>query len=190
MTHLTRQLLSYAQGAKSQPCLTTVNKLVEDTMPALRRAVAPSVSVVADLCEPAIAVEMDATQMQMVLAAIVTNAAEAMSGDGIIRLRSENFTVPAGGTNSVLGVEHGTYVRLCIEDSGRGMDETTKRRMFEPFFSTKFQGRGLSMAAVLGIIKNHHGWIDVDTEPGRGTTVQINLPAAKPAEGQGNPGSP
>ncbi len=57
------------------------------------------------------------------------------------------------------------------------MDETTKRRIFDPFFSTKFQGRGLSMAAVYGIVYNHDGWISVDSELGKGTVVRIYLPA-------------
>ena len=74
------------------------------------------------------------------------------------------------------GEQHGEYVLLEIIDNGRGMDEAIKQRIFEPFFSTKFQGRGLSMAAVYGIIKNHHGSISIDSEAGKGTTVRIYLP--------------
>ena len=68
---------------------------------------------------------------------------------------------------------------LTIEDDGKGMDEETKNRVFEPFFTTKFAGRGLGMAATYGIIKNHDGWIFVDSEPGKGTTVTIFLPETK-----------
>jgi signal transduction histidine kinase len=68
------------------------------------------------------------------------------------------------------------YICIGIEDNGSGMDEETLRRIFEPFFSTKFTGRGLSMAAVLGIIKRHHGWIAVSSVIGKGTKVQIYLP--------------
>jgi signal transduction histidine kinase len=66
---------------------------------------------------------------------------------------------------------------LKIEDDGKGMDEETRKRVFEPFFSTKFTGRGLGMAAAYGIIKNHDGWISIASELGKGTTVCFYLPA-------------
>jgi signal transduction histidine kinase len=179
MTHLTRQLLAYAQGGKFQPCLTSFNKLLEDAMPVIRRAIAPSIRIETKLCEQIAMVKVDVTQMQMVLTAIVTNAVEAMLSDGTIRVSSENFFDDRETETHSMGHEPGTCVRLRIEDKGQGMDEDTKRRMFEPFFSTKFHGRGLSMAAVLGIVKNHHGWIDVETEVGKGTIVQISLPAVR-----------
>jgi signal transduction histidine kinase len=179
MTHLTRQLLSYAQGGKFQPCLTSLNKLLEGAMSMIRRAIAPSIRIDTNLCEEVATVKVDVTQMQMVLTAIVTNAAEAMQSDGRIRVTSENFRVDGEKEYHPVRLEPGPYVRLRIEDQGQGMDENTKRRMFEPFFSTKFHGRGLSMAAVLGIVKNHNGWIDVETEIGKGTIVQINLPAVR-----------
>jgi two-component system cell cycle sensor histidine kinase/response regulator CckA len=74
-------------------------------------------------------------------------------------------------------IKSGAYVCLTVEDTGRGMEESIRQRIFEPFFSTKFQGRGLSMAAVYGIIKNHGGFILVNSEPNRGTKVRIYLPA-------------
>ena len=64
-----------------------------------------------------------------------------------------------------------------IEDDGKGMDEITRNGIFEPFFTTKFQGCGMGMVAAYGIVKNHDGWISVDSELGKGTTVQIYLPA-------------
>ena len=70
------------------------------------------------------------------------------------------------------------YTSLTIKDDGNGMDEETRRRIFEPISSTKFQGRGLGMAAAYGIVKNHGGWIGVDSKLGKGTTVRIFLPAA------------
>jgi signal transduction histidine kinase len=180
MTHLTRQLLAYAQGAKFQTCLMPVNKLLEDTMPMIRRSIGPNILVDSKLGEPGAMVNVDITQMQMVLAAIVTNAAEAMLNGGTIHISAEDVMVQEAADKCPAGIRPGAYVRLCIEDSGQGMDENTKCRIFEPFFSTKFHGRGLSMAAVLSIVQNHHGWIDVETQIGKGTIVQINLPAARP----------
>jgi signal transduction histidine kinase len=68
---------------------------------------------------------------------------------------------------------------VTIEDNGTGMDENTCRRIFEPFFTTRFQGRGLGMSAAYGIIKNHGGWISVNSEPGKGSKVRIFLPKAE-----------
>jgi CheY-like chemotaxis protein len=74
----------------------------------------------------------------------------------------------------------GTYVELTVTDTGCGMDEATRNRVFEPFFSTKFTGRGLGMAAVLGIVRGHQGAIRIVSEVGKGTTVTVLLPAASP----------
>jgi len=71
------------------------------------------------------------------------------------------------------------YVCLTIEDNGAGMDENTCRRIFEPFFTTRFQGKGLGMSAAYGIIKNHGGWISVNSETGKGSKVRIFLPKAE-----------
>ena len=71
------------------------------------------------------------------------------------------------------------YVCLTVEDNGKGMSEETKSRIFDPFFTTQDLGRGLGMAAVYGIVKNHDGWIFVDSELGKGTVVRIFLPAFK-----------
>ena len=75
------------------------------------------------------------------------------------------------------GLKPGYYVCVTIEDDGKGMDKETRAGIFEPFFTTKFQGRGMGMAAVYGIVRNHDGWIYVESELGKGTTVQIYLPA-------------
>ena len=75
-------------------------------------------------------------------------------------------------------MQPGHYIRLRVWDDGKGMDRETRIHIFEPFFSTHFPGRGMGMAAVYGIVKNHGGWIGVDSRKGRGTTVRVYLPVA------------
>jgi len=178
MAHLTSQLLAYARGGKYNPKTMLLNKFVENTLPLLRHSINPHILMETDLPSLPYNIVADFTQMQMVLSAVVTNAAEAIEGHGCIRITAgiEDITGPYPH------IEPGRYACLKVEDDGKGMDEETKNRMFEPFFTTNFQGRGLGMAAVHGIIQNHDGWISVESELGKGTSVYIYLPAVYAAE--------
>lgn len=122
-------------------------------------------------------VKADRTKMQMVLSAVVTNAAEAIEGNGCTKITTEQEDVKEELAKLYLGVKPGNHVRLSVEDNGKGMDEQTRQRVFEAFLSTKFQGRGLGMASVYGIISNHGDWVSIDSEQGKGTVVYIYLPA-------------
>ncbi|MBW1783726.1 MAG: PAS domain-containing protein [Deltaproteobacteria bacterium] len=178
MTHLTGQLLAYAQGGKYQERTISLNDFIRETLPLVEHLISSSVYIDTDLPMDILPIKADLTQMQMVLSAVLSNSSEAMEGGmGRVRISTSNKKIDATFSKSHPGLEPGPYVCLTIEDNGRGMDETTKGRLFEPFFSTKFQGRGLGMAAVYGIIKNHNGSISVDSKPGAGTTVRIHLPA-------------
>jgi signal transduction histidine kinase len=109
--------------------------------------------------------------------AIISNASEAIDSTGCIRITGRNIEITEEKSKDFGGLEPGPYVCLKIEDDGMGMDEETRKRVFEPFFSTKFTGRGLGMAAAYGIIKNHDGWVSISSELGKGTTVFFYLPA-------------
>jgi CheY-like chemotaxis protein len=119
------------------------------------------------------------TQMHMVLSAVVINAAEAIEGQGQIIIRTSNKEIDEGVAKYNPGLKTGHYSCLTVQDYGKGMDAETKRKIFEPFFTRKFQGRGLGMAAVYGIVKNHGGWISVDSQLGKGTVVRIYLPVVE-----------
>jgi signal transduction histidine kinase len=121
-------------------------------------------------------IKADTAQLEMVLSAILTNASEALDDEGQIRVKTFEKDVDDVAAGAYPGMKPGRYVVLCITDNGKGMEEETKARIFEPFFSTKFQGRGLGMAAAYGIVKNHGGYIYIDSAPGNGTTVSIFLP--------------
>ncbi|MBP1727287.1 MAG: sensor hybrid histidine kinase [Deltaproteobacteria bacterium] len=182
MARLTSQLLAYAREGKYQPRTFSLSDFVEDILPVLRHAIDPEIRLETDLPHNVHPVEADPTQMQMVLSAVVANAAEAIEGKGRIRVSTGNEQITEEAARQHPDLTPGAYVRLRVDDDGKGMDENTRARMFEPFFTTKFHGRGLGMAAVYGIIKNHNGSIEVASQLGKGTVVRIYLPAAGDTE--------
>ena len=187
MVLLTNQLLAYAQGGRYIPTTVSLSEFVEDRIPLIKREISSAVRLETDLRRDTAHVNIDLTQMQMLLSAVILNAAEAINEAGCIRILTRNEKIDSDLLRDRLGLEPGPYVCLAVEDDGVGMDEETKRRLFEPFYSTKFQGRGLSMAAVYGIVKHHLGSISVDSNPGRGTVVRIYLPATN---GHSRPSGP
>jgi signal transduction histidine kinase len=177
MAILSAQLLAYSEGGKYQPRIISINRLLKDSLPILDHLIDLELSIETDFSKDDLKVEVDLTQMQMVLSAVVTNASEAMKDGGRIRFFTESQEVNEEFLKNYPEIIPGKYGCIVIEDDGKGMDDATKKRVFEPFFTTKFQGRGLGMAAAYGIVKNHDGWIFVDSELGVGTTVRICLPA-------------
>jgi two-component system, cell cycle sensor histidine kinase and response regulator CckA len=196
MSRLTTQLLAYAEGGKYQPKDLKINDFVIETLPILQHDLNPEVRVETHFPKDISYINADYAQMQMVLSAILANSNEAIEDEGIIRITAENKDLEQDFTKQHPGLKPGSHVCLTIEDDGKGMDEEARNGIFEPFFTTKFQGRGMGMAAAHGIVKNHDGWISVDSELGKGTTVQIYLPAIevevekpKKAKAEGGTGS-
>lgn len=177
---LTRQLMAYTgQGVYR---LTDVNLsvLVNGMVDLLHVSLNKDTQLELQLADSLPTFTADAAQVQQIILNLTVNAAEALAERaGRIRVRTylrdcdEAFLA----RNRIEArPAPGRYVALEITDNGCGMDETTQRRMFEPFFSTKFLGRGLGMAAVLGIVRGHHGAIIVDSAHGQGTTVTVLFP--------------
>ena len=177
MSDLTNQLLAYARGGRYHPIIISLIDFVEKTLPLIRHSIGQDIKIEIEMPNKALYIQADMTQMQMVLSGIITNAAEAIEGKGHLRIIAREEIV-----GPLPHFAQGRYARLTIEDNGKGMDEETKSRMFEPFFTTNFQGRGLGMAAVFGIIQNHGGWISVDSELGKGTQMHFYLPSVELAE--------
>ena len=184
MVHLTDQLLAYARAGKYLSTNISLSEFVEETLPMIQHKIAPAICVKTNLASDISNVEADMTQMHMAFSAVVINAAEAVEGQGQIIIRTSNKEIDEGIAKYNPGLKPGRYSCLTVQDDGKGMDAETKRKIFEPFFTRKFQGRGLGMAAVYGIVKNHGGWISVESQLGKGTVVRIYLPAveAKPKE--------
>ncbi len=134
--------------------------------------------------------QVDPHGVQQALAHLVTNAAEAqIEPDGAIVLAAERVEVTPERLRAARAADRavpGAYVAVEVRDSGAGMSAETLRRAFDPFFSTRFTGRGLGLPASLGIARGHDGAIEIESAPGRGTTVRLLLPfTASPARSTG-----
>jgi len=179
MMQLTAQLLAYARGGKFHAKTVLFSDFVRETLPLVKHTFSSAIDLDTDLLLGILNVKADLTQMQMVLSAVLTNASEAIEGKGRIRVACRDTIITDETVGDFPGLTPGNYANLTIIDDGKGMDKETRTLIFEPFFTTKFTGRGLGMAAAYGIVKNHDGWISVESEPGKGTAVQIYLPAVE-----------
>jgi two-component system cell cycle sensor histidine kinase/response regulator CckA len=183
---LANQVLAYSGGARFVVEKLNLNEMVREMVQLLETSVSRSARLEYDLGPGLPAVEGDATQLRQVLMNLVINASDAMGPQGG-EIRVSTGVTDADRTfldSSYFATDlpAGRYVTLEVADTGRGMDAATLSRIFDPFFTTKETGRGLGLAAVLGIIRSHRGAVRVYSEPGKGTTFRLLLPAlAEPA---------
>jgi signal transduction histidine kinase len=180
---LNRQMLMYAgEGHFLLQALDT-NALVADMSEVLGASIARRVMLTIELAPQLPAMVADATQIRQALAHLIANAVEAIGdADGTICVKTgvcELDEVELATLYHAPELPAGTYVTLAISDSGSGMDAATSARIFDPFFTTKVPGRGLGLAAVLGIVRGLRGAISVQSTPGQGTTMQLAFPASE-----------
>ena len=172
---LTRQLLAFSRRQVLQPTVVDLNRIVRETETMFRHLIRENIRLHTSL-EPGLgAVEADASQLEQVILNLVVNAADAIRDSGTIEIATAGTVVAAAGEGRLAG---GRYAVLSVSDDGVGMDDETRDRVFEPFFTTKELGRGtgLGLATVYGIVEQSGGSIDVESEPGRGTTFRVSLP--------------
>jgi len=166
--------------------LLDLNHLVTSMAQLLRASVSKAIRLELELCADPVAVQVDVTQMRQVILNLLTNAAEAIDAEsGNIWVRTGFVEVTASTARSLYAPTEppvGAYAFLEVEDDGIGISEETRGRLYDPFFTTKFAGRGLGLAAVLGIVKSHHGAILLDTRPAGGSRFRVLLPAEDAAK--------
>jgi PAS domain S-box-containing protein len=178
---LTRQLLAYSGKGAFVIRHLDMSSEVRDMATLLRTAISKQATLAWELATDLPAVSADPTQIRQVVMNLITNASDALGDEaGTITLRtgvisSEELTrEPRRG--EIGDPAPGSYVYLEVADTGAGMSVDTLKRIFDPFFSTKFTGRGLGLAAVMGIVRAHKGLIRIRTEPGQGTSFRVLFP--------------
>jgi PAS domain S-box-containing protein len=168
-TDLTREMLALAGKASVEPQPTELNELVREMVDLLRSYAPRGASVEEDYGDPGAPLMVDATQIRQVVMNLFTNAADALvDGHGSIRVRTGR-----------LEREGARWAFVEVRDTGCGMDEATRARIFDPLFTTKPKGRGLGMSSVLGILRRHGGAVELESAPGQGSTFKVLLPAPR-----------
>jgi len=184
---LAKQMLAYSGKGKFVVEDLDLNVLLEEMLHMLQVSISKKAVLRLNLARNLPAVEVDATQLRQIVMNLVINASEAIGDQsGVIAITTGCMDCDKNYLKNVWLSENigdGLYVYLEVADTGCGMTRETLARVFDPFFTTKFSGRGLGMAAVLGIVKGHKGAIRVYSEPEKGSTLKILLPASgRPAE--------
>ncbi|MCL5935739.1 MAG: PAS domain S-box protein, partial [Firmicutes bacterium] len=172
--NLTQQLLTFSKGGAPILKTATIGELVKNSARFVLRG--SSVSCEFFVPEDLWPVEIDEGQISQVINNLVINAAQAMPEGGIIKIHAENI---ARGEVNFLPVKPGNFVKITIKDHGTGIPEEHLKKIFDPYFTTKQKGSGLGLSTSYSIIKNHGGYIAVESEMGAGSTFYIYLPVTK-----------
>ena len=176
---LTRQLLIFSRKQSYHPRLLQMKDTIRKVEKLLRRLIGADVALRV-VTNGDCAVEADPGGMEQIIMNLVVNSRDAMPHGGVITISSEHCALN-GGDEAHPKVPRGNYTRLTIADTGEGMDAAVRARIFEPFFTTKSEmhGTGLGLPMVYGIVKQSGGYIDVQSEPGKGTRIDILLPCVR-----------
>jgi two-component system cell cycle sensor histidine kinase/response regulator CckA len=174
-----KQVLTFARGVEGERVLIKPSHLIEEMIDIARSTFPKFIEITGRYPEDLWTIQGDPTQLHQVLLNLAVNARDAMPGGGSLTLAAENFTIDENYAAMAPDAKVGSYVVVCVSDSGIGMPQETIDKIFDPFFTTKELGKGtgLGLSTTLGIVKSHGGFISVDSEVGKGTIFKIFLPA-------------
>lgn len=183
-SNLTRQLLAFSRKQIMQLEVINLNRLVDNLTSMLSRLIGEQVTLKCRFFEDLPMIEADVCSVEQVILNLAVNARDAMPGGGQLVIATSYIEVNSAYVASHPEAAEGRFVCLTVRDTGCGMDDGTKSRLFEPFFTTKEVGKGTGMglATAYGIIKQHNGWIEVESKPGAGSTFTVYLPASDRSE--------
>lgn len=181
-TDLTKQLLGFVRGGKYEVKPTDLNALISEQKYMFGRT-QKDLTIDTEPASDLWAAEVDQGQIRQVILNLFLNACQAMNNGGNIFVKTVNVTLDSQDA-AALGEKPGRFVKITLADNGPGMDAETCRKIFDPFFTTKKMGHGtgLGLASAYGIIKNHGGFIDVQSAKGKGTAFHIYLPATEKSD--------
>jgi two-component system cell cycle sensor histidine kinase/response regulator CckA len=185
---LTRQLLLFSSRHPIRFSLISLNKVVDDLLKMVHRLIGEDIGISTSLDPDLWAIRADKGTIEQVIMNLVVNARDSMPNGGKLTIRTENARLTPEHAKSMPEARPGPFVRMTVSDTGHGMDPEILSHIFEPFYSTKGPGRGtgLGLSVVYGIIRQHQGWIRVESVVKAGTTFEIVLPAvmekAKPVQ--------
>ena len=177
-TDITRQLLAFARKQIVAPVVLDLNDNIETMLKMLRRLIGEDIDLAWLPGTSLWPVKMDPSQIDQILANLCVNARDAIAGVGKVTIETMNKVFDAAYCADHAGFIPGEFVLMAVSDNGCGMDKEILDNIFEPFFTTKDVGKGtgLGLATVYGIVKQNNGFINVYSEPGKGTTIKIYLP--------------
>jgi two-component system, cell cycle sensor histidine kinase and response regulator CckA len=175
---LTKKLLTFSRRQVFEPKELSVTQTIRDMEDILQRLIGEQVQVVTVLHARTGHVMADPVQLEQVIMNLVLNARDAMPDGGLLNIETDNVELDESFTKTHPGSAAGPYVKIMVQDGGCGMDAETLAHIFEPFFTTKGPGKGtgLGLATVYGIVKQSRGYIDVVSQPGRGSRFTVYLP--------------
>ena len=178
---LTRQLLAFARRQILEPQNIQLNTVVTDVLSLLEKVIGNDVEIRTSLAPELAAVRADSSQVEQVLMNLCLNARDAMPSGGCLTIETRNTNLDDEACRRTPGLSPGRHAELIVSDNGIGMDAKTREHIFEPFFTTKEPGKGtgLGLATVFGIVRQHGGFVSVESEPNKGTQFRIYLPAVK-----------
>jgi len=176
---LTSQLLAFGRRQILQPRKINLNIFIREEMNFLGKVLGEDIEIRIVEAPDLQVVHADPTQLQQVFMNLCLNARDAMPAGGQLKIDTRNVVIGEDVCREHVHATAGNYVLMTVTDTGLGMDDATVERIFEPFFTTKELGKGtgLGLATVYGIVKQHGGFIYVDTEPGKGSSFRVYFPA-------------
>jgi PAS domain S-box-containing protein len=173
---LTQQLLAFSRKQMLKPRPVDINRIVRSMGKMLRRIIGEDIRLTSQLEPHPLKIKADPGQLEQIILNLSVNAVDAMPAGGILTIKTGNATVSEEESKLIPSSEPGHFVCLSIFDNGQGIENKLIPHIFEPFFTTKQSGTGLGLSVVYGIVKQHNGWIHVDSKPGAGSTFNVYFP--------------